>query len=286
MIAIPIARTRLALLHKSLLTCQLLVKHNQALCCSMMQQKRNIRGVRKIFRDHLPRYRNNLYSLEPLTEMLTSDEIGRQVNSLNDLWTRKLEIYRQYLPDRQKPILLEGIFNSKNNIDALLRLIDENLTTMTSFYVACSFEALDDMMRLGECDIATVMVSPEFKRLSTRALYKMRFFESDEVLKLIKCLSTVRLPEDLLLTQSAFQMARFMINDFNTDELETLSDCLETFEIVDSSPKSLLLALRQAIPIAQKYQIDEKLITRSASNEAKRLEQGSYQEQDDGSITR
>ena len=230
--------------------------------------RRNIRGVRRMFRQELPQYKTDLANLPPLTQLLTLNEdtnsnleSSQLLKSLNELRVKKLDTYKFYLPIDQKPVLLEALLNTNNDIDRLLRIIDENLETMTSFYVAVSFEALDDMMRYHQCDIGTVIVSPELKRLCKRALYKIRFFEADEILKLIKCISTMDLPEESLLSQSAFQMARHLINDFNLDELETLSVCLDKFKISDTSRKSLLLALNDAIPVVKVNQVKEKLLT-------------------------
>ena len=45
-------------------------------------------------------------------------------------------------------------------------------------------------------------VALEFKQLCDRSLLKMRFFEADEVLMLVICLSMIDLPEDTLLVQA------------------------------------------------------------------------------------
>lgn len=253
----------------------LLVSRNSRLLLNSLKDgqtlvlpRRNIRAVRRIFRQKLPQYKTDLGDLPPLTQLLTlkdesaSDPDSSQLlKSLNELRTKKLETYKCYLPVNQKPVLLEALLSTDNDIDRLLRIIDENLETMTSFYIAVSFETLDDMMRYRQCDIGTVIVSPELKRLCKRALYKMRFFEADEILKLVKFISIIELPEESLLSQSAFQMARHLINDFNLDELETLSECLEKFKISDTSKKSLLLALKDAIPVVKVNQVEEKLLT-------------------------
>lgn len=246
----------------------------------LLQSRRHIKSVRKVFRTKLKPYKLDLGQLPPLTGLLTSateakEEPGSHaLQSLNDLWSHKMEVYKAFLPVNQKPVLLEALFNPQNDIDTLLRVIDENLISMTSFYVATSFEALDDMMRHGQCDISTVAVSPELKRLCARTLYKIRFFEADEVLKLLKCLATIRLPEEVLLSQAAFQMARHLINDFNLNELRTLSDCLNAFTITDNSKKSLLLALKDAIPTAMANQIEEGQYEKPRHLEADKSLQG------------
>lgn len=140
------------------------------------------------------------------------------------LRTQKLDVYKSFMPKNCDTTLIESLFNPNiTNVDQLLRLIDDNLDTMTSFYIAVSFEVLDDHMRSKFCDPCTVVVSPEFKRLCTKALYKMRYFESDEVIKVIKCLSTAKIPEDSLIGQAALKMARCLINDFEPQELKLLS---------------------------------------------------------------
>lgn len=169
--------------------------------------------------------------------------------SLGQLWAERIDFYKLYMPTDQKHTLLEALFNPNNDIDQLLRIIDENLPTMNSFYLSISFEALNDMMQSGTCDIGTVLVSPELKNLCKKTLIKVRFFEADEVLKLIKCLSTMRVPEDILIAQSALQMARHLINEFSANELVALSTSLDNLEKVGESKKSLLCAMKQATTI-------------------------------------
>lgn len=225
---------------------------------------REIKSMKKIFRQRLPKYKVKLDQLPSLTKLLTHQQTDNNIKleSLDELRLAKLNTYKQYLPINSKPILLEALFSPKNDIHDLLTIIDANLDTMTSFYIGLSFEALDDMMRSGQCDKSTVTVSPELKRLCTKAMYKVRFFEADELLKLLKCLSTLGMPEDTILVQAALQMTRHLINDFNLDELDALAECLETFKITDNSNKSLLLVLKKAIPLVQKNQIEEKQFTR------------------------
>ena len=149
------------------------------------------------------------------------------------------------MPTNSKPVLLEALLNPENDVDKLLRIIDQNLETMTSFYLGVSFEALDDVIRYNNCDPTTVAVSPEFERLCAKTLIKVRFFEAEEVLKLIMCLSHLRLSENLLICQAALQMARHLINDFNRDESDTLVSCLDKFQIEDRD-KSFIPALKEA----------------------------------------
>lgn len=211
---------------------------------------RGLKAEKKLFRTKLPRYKLDLGSLPPLTELLTQTELCDNVTTLEQLFSEKLTVYKQYLPSDTKHVLLEALFNPSNDIDQLLRIIDENLPTMTSFYIATSFEVLDDMMRYHPDIVETVAVSPELRRLATRALYKVRYFDSDELLKLIKCATTLGMPEDTLLVQSGLQMIRHLINDFEPDELKSLEEHLEKFKVIDSSDRSLLVAIKKAVPKA------------------------------------
>lgn len=204
------------------------------------------RGLRKdhrIIRTKLPKYQINVSQVPPLTNLLTN---GNAENYL-ELRREKLEVYKKYIPARCNKNLLEALFDEKSDIDNLLNVISENLETMTSFYLGVSFEALDDMMRAKLCQPDTVAVSPEFRQLCTKTLYKIRFFEPDEILKLLKCASTLRLPEDILLVQAALQMAKNQINDYNLDELRTLSESLNSIKAVDAQGKSLLVAMKKTI---------------------------------------
>uniref|UniRef100_A0A6G1SP91 Uncharacterized protein n=1 Tax=Aceria tosichella TaxID=561515 RepID=A0A6G1SP91_9ACAR len=229
--------------------------------CIIRTQNRNIRGVRKVIRQTLPRYRNSLMNLRNWDEM--TGVVGQEDTSLNKLWSDRLEFYKLYMPPKQTHTLLEALFNPNNNIDQLLRIIDENLPTMNSFYLATSFEALNDMMQLRACDIDTVIVSPELKNLCKRTLVKLRFFEADEVLKLIKCLSTMRMPEETFIAQSAMQMARHLLNDFNASELLAMKESLENLQASDISQKSLLAAMKQATLIrlarVERHHEDEQI---------------------------
>lgn len=204
---------------------------------------RGLRRDHRIFRTKLPKYKVNVSQVPPLTELLTN---GNAEDFL-ELRREKLEVYKKYIPERYNKNLLEALFNENSNIDYLLNVISENIETMTSFYLGVAFEALDDMMRAKLCQPETVAVSPEFRQLCTKTLYKIRFFEPDEILKLLKCVSTLRLPEDILLVQAALHMARNQINEYNLDELRTLSESLNSIRAVDAQDKSLLVAMKKTI---------------------------------------
>lgn len=224
--------------------------------------RRGVRGVPKIFRTELPKYKVKMNKLPVLTDLLTQPEAPTSFEEEKNLRQDKLLVYKNYLPASSNTILLEALFHPDNHVDRLLEIIDDNLETMSSFYIGVAFEALDDMMRANPGIILTVSVSPEFKRLCTKALYKMRFLEADEVLKLIKCFSTLKIPENTLLVQAALQMARHLINDFNRDELESLHMSLEEFEPIGDESKSLLISLKNVIPLVQKRQLEERQLTR------------------------
>lgn len=154
--------------------------------------------------------------------------------AFNMLRKEKLEVYKQYLPDRSNTNLLEALLHPENNdFDKLLRIIDHNLVTMNSFYVGVSFEVLNDSVELDLCHPSTIAASPEFKHLCEKSLYKLRFFESDELLKVIKCLVNVGVPKDTLIVQGTLQMIRHLINDFEVQELQALSATLEKMPSVD-----------------------------------------------------
>lgn len=222
--------------------------------------KRNIRVKPRIIRTKLPKYKINLNSLPPLTGLLTSNNqyIGKE--SLDELRQKKLDVYKSYVPVNSNTNLLEALFRSDNNINDLLRLIDDNLYTMSSFYIGISFELLDDMMQSKQCEIETVMVAPEFRSLCNRTLYKLRFFEADEILKLVKCLSTLSVPEDSLILQGALQMCRHLINDFEIRELEALEESLSKIEAIEEDKSSLLLSTLAIIPLVKEKHLKEKLL--------------------------
>lgn len=220
--------------------------------------KRGIRAVRRQPRTELPKYKINIARLPHLTRLLTHpDGINNEDDAIR-LRIDKLYVYKQYLPVGSNTNLIEALFSPQNDIDKLLKIIDENLKTMNSFYIAVSFEVLDDMIRGHLCDPATIMVSPEFKNLCQKAVSKVRFFEADEVLKLIKCLSSLEVPENTLLVQASFNMTRHLINDFTIDELEALANSLDTFKPLEDGNKSLLNALKSVIPAARKKLFEEK----------------------------
>lgn len=208
----------------------------------------------KNLRQKLPQYKRILGDLPPLTGLLTSQKV---IEDAAKLRSEKLDIYLSYVPVGSNTNLLEAIFKA-DNVDNLLSVIDANLITMTSFYIGISFEALDDIMRANLCDKATVAVAPEFRRLCSKAIYKMRFLEADEVLKLLKCLSTLKVPENMLIVQATLQMARNHINEFTIKELETLENAIDQFDLIYKGRESLLLALKEAIPLAIDRQIEEK----------------------------
>lgn len=221
--------------------------------------QRGIRARQIIFRHKIPRYKKDLKNLPELTKLLVKPDNPQHIEDAIGLRRQKLAVYKEYLPEKFNTNLIESLFHPDNDIDRLLRLIDEHLFTMTSFYLATSFEAIDDMMRANLCDPSTVRVSPEFEKLCTRTLYKIRFFEADEILKLVKCLSTLRAPENTLIVQAALQMARHLVNDFNGDELDTLTEALEHIEPAQAEleGKSLLSLLKKV----KSFKKENKLLT-------------------------
>lgn len=236
----------------------------QALSCLLMTTSRNftpkrgLRGFTKIFRTKLPKYKVKLLELPPLTELLASSEEFIGKNALGDLRQKKLNVYKSYLPVKSNTNLLDALHREDNDLNDILNIIGDNLNSMSSFYIAVSFEAIDDTLRAREGASDTVIVAPEFKRLCVRALYKMRFFESDEILKLIKCLSTLRFHENTLIVQAALEMARHLINDFNIKELDALNSALAQIKIKNSEESSLLMATRAAIPLAKRKLLEAK----------------------------
>lgn len=228
---------------------------------------RGLKAVKIINRKALPKYKRDLNDLPPLTKYLTIGEARdvdqEQALTLKDLWEKKLATYKSYLPmtHSTKPILLEAMFNPSNDIDNLLRIIQDNLETMTSFYVANAFEVLDDQIQYNDQYRHVIIVAPEFRSLCGKALFKMRFFEADEILKIVKCLATLQLPEETLIVQSTLQMVRHLINDFDYNELVTLRLSLESFRISNNSKKNLLVTLKEAIPLAMDRQAKYKLIS-------------------------
>lgn len=221
--------------------------------CPIKTFTRGVKGEEKIFRQTVPRYKKILSDLPPLTSLLTTKEAHEDASKLR---SEKLDVYLSYVPIGSNTVLLEAIFKA-DDVDKLLRIIDENLVTMTSFYIGLSFEALNDMVEANLCDKATVAVAPEFRRLCSRAIYKMRFLEADEVLKLLKCLSTLKVPENTLIVQAVLQMARNHINDFTIKELKFLEEALGEFDLLIKGRESMLLALMEAIPLALERQIEE-----------------------------
>lgn len=225
--------------------------------------KRGVRrGQPKIFRTKLPKYRTETYGLPPLTSLLTSPKpLGITLQQAIQIRLEKLEIYKKYLPTDSNTNYIEALFNKQSNdIDDVLKIIDANLNTLNSFYTAISFEVLNDLIEANLCDPMTILVSPEFKRLCKKTIFKVRFFESDDLLKLIKCLSNLSISENTLIVQAALQMTRHHINDFNYDELLSLRDSLNKFEEKIEAPKSLLVALKNITPKALERQIKLKLV--------------------------
>lgn len=210
-----------------------LTKHLIDIVQYPVQFKRGIRGVKKIIRERIPRYKVNLSDLPPLTEHLIDAQPRNSIEDIRYARIKKLETYTAYMPPATSKILLEALLNPDlNDIDQLLRIIDDNSSTMTSFYLGVSFEVIDDMIRDNLCDYATVAVSPEFKRLCAKTLYKLRFFEADEILKLMKCLSSIKISPDTLIYQAALKMARELINDFEVDELDKLLEILPSKDLL------------------------------------------------------
>lgn len=225
----------------------------------------NQRGAKnvifKTIRTKLPKYKKNLARLPPLTDLLTRLDYTVDLKKIMNTRCEKLEVYKQYIPVGANTNYLEAIFHvDTNDSDRILEIIELNLETLNSFYLAVTFEALDDLMFAELCEPLDFAQSRVFKELCTKTLYKIRFFESDEVLKLLKCISRIGIAEDTLIVQAALQMARHHINDYNIKELDMLMLTLTRFKEIIEPSKSLLVALKVAIPKAKDRQFKEKLI--------------------------
>lgn len=207
---------------------------------------RGLRGMIKPQRTRLHKYQKNILNLPPLTQLLVASIESKSLEKAKELRVEKLAVYKSYMPNDNNFTLLEALFHPNHDVGQLLQVIEANLESMNSFYIAISFEVLDDMMRAQLCHVATVIVSPEFRKLCTKALYKMRFFESDEILKIIKCLSTIQVPENSLIAQAALQMSRYLLNDFDEHELKALGQALEQMKVQHEPKKSLLEAIKKA----------------------------------------
>ena len=193
-----------------------LLRWPSILGAAAFKQSSRYKSLVPIVRRALPKYKKDLRDLPPLTKFLVHDRRtenstncdNQEPTSLEDLWAKKLEILRAYLPIDSKPVLLEALFKPTDDVGSSLTIIGDNLPSMTSFYIATCFEILHDHVLYHDHKRHTILVSPEFRSLCHRSLFKMRYFEADEVLKVMKCLSILRLPEHSLIVQSALQMAQ------------------------------------------------------------------------------
>lgn len=202
-------------------------------------QTRYLRYHMRLFRDKLPKYKRDPGKLPHLTELLTQKESPPDLECFRKMKLEKLEVYRAYIG--KTTVLLDGLLNpDTDDGDKLLRVIDENLDAMTSFYLGVSFEALDDLIRAGLCQADTVLHAPEFRRLCSKTLFKLRYFDCDEVVKLIKCLAIVKLPSNSLLIQATYKMAQHLINDFCPNELEIVIDSMANLNQIEDCRHRLL----------------------------------------------
>lgn len=234
----------------SIKTLRHLLYANKNIYTALSVNRRGIRSYQRIKRTVLPQYKRTLNEL-PQSDYLDNND---GIDNLADLWSKKLNAYKIYLPMTYvpKPVLLEAMYDSNNDIEASLRIIQDNLTTMTSFYIGNSFEVLHDQVLYNEEYKCTVLSAPEFRALCGKALYKMRFLEADELLKVSKCLSILGIQEDTLIVQSTLQMIRHSINDFSYNELKDLEYHLEKFDDLRKTHTSLLAILKESIPLAQR----------------------------------
>lgn len=212
--------------------------------------KRLASGLVKTIRTKLPRYKLDVYKLP-----IQSRNLLPIINKDRTILLERLEIYKTYIPSNTSTVLLEALFNPNNDIDSLLNIIDINLPSMTSFYLALSFESLDNAIQLEFCHPETILVSPEFKRLCQRTIFRLRFFESDEIVKLIKCLAILGVQEDTFVMQASLQMAKYWINDYDSMELDVMQQSLARIDSGSKNSTRLLPCLYSSLSVAR-----EKLI--------------------------
>ncbi|KAL1426377.1 hypothetical protein MTO96_003386 [Rhipicephalus appendiculatus] len=153
-------------------------------------------------------------------------------------------------------ILTEQLQRAKN-VDRLLDLVGQHHRVMNNAQVLTAFTCLHDVIKQQpkQADFKSLTSHPGFRELCNRALKRMRFYETQDVLSLLKFSTLFQIPANTALVQAIGQMLKHSINSLTLSELIFLDMLLQW----QKSSSSITDALKIAIPLVFQAQLPIQL---------------------------
>ncbi|XP_065284955.1 FAST kinase domain-containing protein 2, mitochondrial-like isoform X2 [Dermacentor albipictus] len=159
-------------------------------------------------------------------------------------------------PSKDADILAEQLQRAKN-VDRILELVVQHHRVMNNAQVLTAFTCLHDSIRQQpeQVDFKSLTSHPGFRELCNRALKRMRYYEAQEVLSLLKLCTLLQIPTNTALVQAIGQMLKHSINSLTLSELIFVDMLLQW----QKSSSSITDALKIAIPLVFQAQLPIQL---------------------------
>lgn len=190
----------------------------------------------------------------PAFRLLSSD-VSPSDQMITTTATSKAPITPSAL-SKDADILTEQLQRAKN-VDRLLDLVGQHHRVMNNAQVLTAFTCLHDVIKQQpkQADYKSLTSHPGFRELCNRALKRMRFYETQEVLSLLKFSTLFQIPASTALVQAMGQMLKHSINSLSLSELIFLDMLLQW----QKSSSSITDALKIAIPLVFQAQLPIQL---------------------------
>lgn len=189
----------------------------------------------------------------PVFKMLSSDASSRDVITAT---TKPKTSLGPSAPAKDADILTEQLQRSKTT-DRVLDLVEQHHRVMNNAQVLTAFTCLHDFIRQqpDHMDIKSLTSHQGFRELCNRALKRLRFYERDEVLYLLKLTTFFQIPASTALVQAIGQMLKHSINSLTFSQLIFLDLLLQW----QKSSSSIMDALKIAVPLVFQAQVPIQL---------------------------
>jgi len=128
---------------------------------------------------------------------------------------------KRNIPEGDYDILTEAIIKS-TTIEEMLELISLHHSVMNNRHLSEAFESLHDIIRMSNIyneECIQMLSSPQYKQLCNRAMKRIRYFQPQEILTILKSLLFIKVSPKTMIIQSLLQMARQLINDFSLEQI-------------------------------------------------------------------
>lgn len=182
----------------------------------------------------------------------TSTERHLPASSLKAKPTQSLQA-----PVKDADIITEQLQRAKTT-DKVLELVSQHHGVMNNSQVLAAFVCLYETARQETetpIDKTSLTSQPSFRELCNRALKRMRFYETEEVLSLFKIITHFEIPAKSGLVQAVAQMLRHNLNSLSLQQLMFIDQLL----MRQKTSSSLTDALKMAIPLVFQTQLPIQL---------------------------